>query len=336
MPTDSEPVARVCSLGKSYPGGVIALDGVDLELRAGSITALIGPNGSGKTTLLRILAGRVAPTSGTATVLGIDPRTDPAWLRRKASFISQELALDPEMTGGQTLRLFAVLYGVPNRRIAGKISELAQSFELVRHLPIRVHAYSGGLRRRLHLALGLLHDPQLLLLDEPTAGLDPSGRAFLWELVSGLAERSVSIAVITHDLAEVELHCDRVAVLSRGRLLACASPQSVVREHARRMIKVTLAEEGVPSESTLADLAELLGAKPPRLRGSELLIEILDEHATKERILSLLSSKNLGVRSFQLQEPDLASAYFRLTGVSPEEQPRTAGAGEGRDREAAS
>lgn len=335
MPTVSEPVARICSLIKSYPGGVTALDGVDLELRAGSITALIGPNGSGKTTLLRILAGRLTPTSGTATVLGVDPKTDPAWLRRRVSFISQELALDPEMTGAQTLRLFAVLYGVAGRKIAAKIAELAQSLELLGHLSLRVHAYSGGLRRRLHLALGLLHDPQLLLLDEPTAGLDPSGRAFLWELIRGLAERSVSIAVITHDLVEVERYCDRVAVLNRGKLLVCASPPSVVQEHARRMIKITFSGEGAPSESTLADVSELSAAKP-RLRGSELWIEILREHPTKERILSLLSSKNLDVRSFQVQEPDLASAYFRLTGVTAEERPSTVGAGGGRDREAAS
>ncbi len=338
MPTGSGPVASVRSLGKRYPGGVVALDGVELELSAGSITALIGPNGSGKTTLLRILAGRLAPTSGTANVLGVDPAANPTWLRRRVGFISQEVALDPEMTGGQTLRLFAVLYGVPDGIVAAKVDELAQSLELARHLPIRVQAYSGGLRRRLHLALGLLHEPQLLLLDEPTAGLDPAGRAFLWGLLRGLAERSASIAVITHDLEEVERHCDRVAVIKSGKLLACAPPRRVVRDHARRMLKIQIGDE-TPSESALSELTKLPEVKALRLQGSELSIEILEERPAKERVLSLLSSKNVDVRGFQVQEANLASAYFRLTGVRPEEEPRPlpGGAGGGRtaDREVA-
>ncbi len=332
MPTVNGSVATVRSLRKSYPGGIVALDGVDLELAPGSITAITGPNGSGKTTLLRILAGRLAPSSGTAIVLGVDPAANSTWLRRRVGFISQEVALDPEMTGAQTLRLFAVLYGVPGRKIAAKINELAQSLDLGRHLSMRVHAYSGGLRRRLHLALGMLHDPQLLLLDEPTAGLDPSGRAFFWALLRELAGRSVSIAVITHDLGEVERHCHRVAVIGGGKLLVYASPEKVVRDHARRMLEVTLAKDATPSDPILAELAELPGVKALRLRGAKLSMEIVDEHPTKERVLSMLSSKDLDVRSFQVQEPDLASAYFRLTGKAADEQPRPGGAGGARGR----
>src|SRR5260370_32799853 len=135
MPTGSGPVASVRSLGKRYPGGVVALDGVELELSAGSITALIGPNGSGKTTLLRILAGRLAPTSGTANVLGVDPAANPTWLRRRVGFISQEVALDPEMTGGERLRL---LTG-PDKRAGGNHSpkgdQQARTRERARRLP---------------------------------------------------------------------------------------------------------------------------------------------------------------------------------------------------------
>jgi len=340
MPTDSGLVATVRSLRKSYPGGIVALDGIDLDLTAKSITALTGPNGSGKTTLLRILAGRVAPSSGTVIVLGVDPAGDSVSLRRRVSFMSQEVALDPEMTGAQTLRLFTVLYGVPRRKIAARISELAQSLELKRHLPVRVQAYSGGLRRRLHLALGLLNDPELLLLDEPTAGLDPGGRAFLWALLKKLTERSASIAVITHDLDEVTRHCHRVAVIGGGKLLACASPQTVVRDYARRMLRITLATDVRVSDPALAQLAELPSVNALRVRGSELSMEILDEHPAKERILSVLSSGNIDVRSFQVQEPDLASAYFSLTGETAEEQSRRSADGAGgrraQDREAAS
>jgi len=319
---------------------MVALDGIDLELGANSITALTGPNGSGKTTVLRILAGSLAPSSGTVVVLGADPAANSTWLRRRVGFISQEVALDPEMTGAQTLRLFAVLYGLAGRKMSAKIEELAQSLELTRHLAMRVQAYSGGLRRRLHLALGLLHEPQLLLLDEPTAGLDPTGRAFLWVLLKGLTERASSIGVITHDLDEVERHCHRVALIGGGKLLAFGSPESVVRDHARRILKVALARDVAPPDPPLAELGQLAGVKALQVRGPELSMEILDEHSALERVLSMLSSRKIDVRSFHVQEPDLASAYFRLTGVTAQEQPRGAGAGAGRrrahDREAAS
>src|SRR5262252_1459127 len=248
MPTDSGELATVRSLRKSYPGGVVALDGIDLDLDPSSITALTGPNGSGKTTLLRILAGRLAPTSGTAIVLGVDPTASSNGLRRRLSFVSQELALDPEMTGAQTLRLFAVLYGLPSVSIGARVDELARSLELTRHLAMPVHAYSGGLRRRLHLALGLLHDPELLLLDEPTAGLDPAGRAFLWALLKQWAEHSRSVVVVTHDLSEIERHCHRVAVMRGGKVLAFSSPQAAVRQHGRRLLKIELAEDVAASD----------------------------------------------------------------------------------------
>ncbi len=318
-PTGSAPVAAVRSLRKSYQGKVVALDGIDLDVDRGAITALTGPNGSGKTTLLRILAGRLAPDSGTATVLGVDPTLDSSWLRSRLAFVSQDIALDPEMTGAQLLRLFGVLYGVPHGKFAGRIEQLTQSFELARHLERRVQAYSGGLRHRLHLALGLLNDPELLLLDEPTAGLDPAGRAFLWSLLKDLAEGSASIVVITHDLVEVERHCQRVAVLGGGKLLAYGSPLDLVRVHARRTVKVALAASPPPSDPLFEELAALPGVKAVRRHGADLSIDIAEEHPAKERTLAMLSERGVDVRSFQVEPPDLVSAYFQLTGVAVEQ-----------------
>jgi len=333
MPTDSGQVATVRSLRKSYPGGVVALDGVDLDLDSNSVTALTGPNGSGKTTLLRILAGRLAPTSGTAIVLGVDPAASSSLLRRRLSFVSQELALDPEMTGAQTLRLFAVLYGLPRGSIGARVDELARSLELMGHLAMPVHAYSGGLRRRLHLALGLLQEPELLLLDEPTAGLDPAGRAFLWGLLKRLAERSRSVVVITHDLGEVERHCDRVAVMLGGKILAFSSPQVVVRQHARRMLQIELAEDVAATDTRLANLRQILGAKFLAVQRTKLSVQLDDPHSELDRILAMLAAQHLEARAFQVHEPDLATAYFGLTGVSAEEPPTRRGEpGAGRRR----
>jgi len=341
-PTASGPVAAVRSLRKSYQGKRVALDGIDLDVERAAITALTGPNGSGKTTLLRILAGRLAPDSGTVSVLGVDPGVDSPWLRSRLGFVSQDIALDPEMTGAQLMRLFAVLYGVPRRQLGPRIERLAQSLELASHLDMRVSAYSGGLRRRLHLALGLLHEPQVLLLDEPTAGLDPAGRAFLWSLLKVLAEGSASVVVITHDLGEVERHCQRVAVLGEGRLLAHGSPVELVRAHARRTVKVTLAAAvPPPSDPLFAGLGALPGVKAVHRRESELSIDVAEEHPAKERILALLSERGLDVRGFQVEPPDLASAYFQLTGVAVEQHERPArlpraGGRRSKNREAAS
>jgi len=200
-PAVSGPAARVRGVGHRF-GGTTALAGVDLELRPGRITALVGANGSGKTTLLRILAGILEPSAGEVEVLGIGrpaasgPGTRRA-LRRRSSYVSQDPALDPEMTGGEILSLAAALYGVRRRQVL----DLAASFGVESHLSRRVSTWSGGLRRRLHLAVGMIHDPELLLLDEPAAGLDPEGRRLLWADLEARAERGRSVAIVTHDLA---------------------------------------------------------------------------------------------------------------------------------------
>ena len=211
----------------------MALAGVDLELRHGRITALVGANGSGKTTLLRILAGILEPSAGEVEVLGIGQpaRSDCGTrraLRRRTSYVSQEPALDPEMTGGEILALAATLYGVRRRQRRRQVAELAARFGVDSHLSRRVATWSGGLRRRLHLAAGMIHDPELLLLDEPTAGLDPQGCQLLWADLEARAERGRSVAIVTHDLAAAERHAGTVAILDRGALVAAGPPEELL------------------------------------------------------------------------------------------------------------
>ncbi|HEX2163285.1 MAG TPA: ABC transporter ATP-binding protein, partial [Thermoanaerobaculia bacterium] len=190
--------------------------------------------GSGKTTLLRILAGVLEPSAGEVEVLGVrrPARSGGAArraLRRGTSYLSQDPALDPEMTGGETLALAAALYGLPRRARRRRVAELAAGFGLDGHLGRRVSAWSGGLKRRLHLAAGLVHDPELLLLDEPTAGLDPEGTRRLWADLAARAARGGAVAIVSHDLPAVERHAARVALLDRGALVACGPPTEVRR-----------------------------------------------------------------------------------------------------------
>jgi ABC-2 type transport system ATP-binding protein len=207
-----------------------ALCDVDLTVEPGVITALVGANGAGKTTLLRILAGQLLPSHGTARVLGRAPpfvgrvaRT----LRQRVGYIAQERALDPEMTGREILDLLAALYGVAARERSHRVADLATTFGIDDHLDRLVAQWSGGLKRRLHLAAGMIHRPALLALDEPTAGLDPEGRRFLWAELARAADGGCAVVVVTHDLAATRAHADTVAILERGTLHAVGPPEAL-------------------------------------------------------------------------------------------------------------
>jgi ABC-2 type transport system ATP-binding protein len=202
-------------------GARTALDQVDIDLFRGDITALVGPNGAGKTTLLRVLAGLQSVDAGTVEIL--DGRN----LRRRVGYIPQDVALDPEMTGRETLSLMAALQGVRRRDRPGRVADLARIFGCAEHLPSPVASWSGGLKRRLHLAAGMIQDPDLLLLDEPTAGLDLEGADFLWAELERRTAAGRAVAVVTHDLAAVERHARQVAILDRGRVVALGPPSQV-------------------------------------------------------------------------------------------------------------
>ena len=267
MPIDdrggSDPAAMARGVSHRF-GGRTALAGVDLELRRGEITALVGANGSGKTTLLRILAGILEPSAGEVEVLGTGQpaRSDHGTrrtLRRRTSYVSQDPALDPEMTGGEVLTLVATLYGVRRRGRRRQVAELAEGFGVGSHLSQRLSTWSGGQRRRLHLAAGMIHDPELLLLDEPTAGLDPEGRRLLWTDLGARAARGRAVAIVTHDLAAVERHAGTVAILDRGALIAVGSPAELLAVDGGRAADLTEAFR----RRTGRDVADLL----PRKRG---------------------------------------------------------------------
>jgi len=231
------PAASLRGVVQRYPSpssapssfDIEALSGVDLDLPHGAITALLGVNGAGKTTLLRLLAGLLPPSAGEVSVLGCErpaaasPRRSRA-LRRRLSYVSQELALDPEMTGRETLALFATLNGVARRERGRRVDALARAFGTLEPLARPVAAWSGGQKRRLHLAAGMLHDPELLLLDEPTAGLDVPGVDFLWAELTRRAREGAAVVVATHDLPAAERHADFVVILDRGRVAAAGPP----------------------------------------------------------------------------------------------------------------
>jgi ABC-2 type transport system ATP-binding protein len=196
------------------------LDGVDLAVPPGRIAALLGPNGAGKTTLIRILATLVRPDAGSATVAGHDLLTHPAGVRRAISLTGQSAAVDDMLTGEENLRMMARLRHLTPRAARDRAAELLAAFDLADARRRRVKTYSGGMRRRLDLAVSLIARPELLFLDEPTTGLDPRSREQLWSAVKGLAADGVTVLLTTQYLAEAEQLADTIAVLHQGRIVA--------------------------------------------------------------------------------------------------------------------
>jgi ABC-2 type transport system ATP-binding protein len=223
-------------LVKTYPAPgknprIRALDGLDLTVEPGTIYALVGPNGAGKSTTVKILTTLATADEGTATVAGIDVRTDPARARRVIGVVGQRSGADPTATGRENLILQGHLYGQPTTVAKNRADELLERFGLTEAAGRFVRTYSGGMQRRLDVALGLMHRPQVLFLDEPTTGLDPQARAAMWAEITRLAESDrVTVLLTTHYLDEADRLAGRLAIVDRGRVVAEGEPDRLKRE----------------------------------------------------------------------------------------------------------
>ena len=309
------PAVRAEGLVKTFDAGVRALDGVTLSNPYGELVALVGPNGSGKSTLLEILYGITTADAGYARVLGFDPRRDRARLRTQAGYAGQETALDPEMTGYETLRLFYALRSLPHRGRDVCVARLAEEYDIDSFCHRLVRTYSGGERQRLHLALEALHKPRILLLDEPTASLDPTARLAFWSRLVAWRDGGRTVLVATHDLAEVATYCDRVVLLDRGHLLADDAPRALIATRGRAGTTITLAyklEGNV--EELVAKLRELPEKPEVAIDGGTITLWRARNPEGSEPGLDLLTSRGISYLRVERAEPDLASVYFRLAG----------------------
>ena len=219
-PVATEPIVSISALTKRY-GTVVAVDGLDLEVRRGEVFGLLGPNGAGKTTTLECLEGLRTPDSGTVLVAGLDPRRDERELRRHVGVQLQSTSLPDSIRVGEAIRLVSAWHRMPTR--AG----LVERFHVGGLMRREYRQLSGGQKRLVHLVLALVGDPELLVLDEPTAGLDVQGRARLHDEIRSISEQGVTVLLATHDMAEAEQLCDRIAIIVHGRVVVCGSPEEV-------------------------------------------------------------------------------------------------------------
>src|SRR3954451_19500806 len=235
------PAIEVQRLEREFKGGLRAVDGIDLEVAAGEVYGFLGPNGAGKTTTVRMLVTLLRPTGGRALVAGHDVATEPHLVRKRIGVALQEAALDMLMTGRELMELQATLHGIPPRDVQDRAASLIDRVGLSQAAERRVGTYSGGMRRRLDLAMALIHAPEVLFLDEPTTGLDPTSRITLWEEVRRLRDEGTTVFLTTQYLEEADQLADRVGIIDHGRIVAEGTLEALKAEVGLPHLDITLA-----------------------------------------------------------------------------------------------
>src|SRR6266568_3685634 len=295
-------------LRKSF-GDHVVLDGIDLNVAAGTIFALLGPNGAGKTTTVQILSTLIRADSGEARVAGHDPLREPDAVRAAIGVTGQFSAVDNLLTGEENLLLMADLHHLSRSRGRKRAAELLERFDLVdagRSLPA---IYSGGMRRRLDLAMTLVGDPRIIFLDEPTTGLDPRSRHTMWQIIRALVASGVTILLTTQYLEEADLLADRIAVLDQGKLVAQGTPDELKRLIPGGHIRLQFADAcGLESAArTLGEVAR---------DDNELTLQIPTDGSVRslKAVLDRLDDESIVVNEFSIHTPDLDDVFFALTG----------------------
>jgi ABC-2 type transport system ATP-binding protein len=304
----SDLAIELVDLSKTYAGGKQALDRVSLAIPRGSIYGLLGPNGAGKSTMINILAGLVNKTGGTARIWGFDIDEQPRNARNSIGIVNQEILFDPFFTPLETLENQAGYYGVPRAE--------RRSMELLRavHLEDKAHAYSrtlsGGMKRRLMVAKAMVHAPPILVLDEPTAGVDIELRQQLWSYVRALNDGGVTIVLTTQYLEEAEELCDRIAIINHGRLIADKPTRELVDMTQEKVVEVTVDRDldALPSHAGFE--------KVERTGERSFKITYLKNRATAGEVLSLVQGVGLAIVDVSTHDPDLEDVFLTLTRVA--------------------
>ena len=304
------------NLVKTYkPANVKALDGLTFAVPTGTIFGLLGPNGAGKSTTMKILTTLSRPDSGQASVAGLDVLANPDAVRRVIGYVAQKSGVDPESTGRENLKLQGQLHGMRGPALINRVDELLTRFQLKDAAERPARGYSGGMQRKLDIALGLIHSPKVLFLDEPTTGLDPEARAALWSLIDDLAKSGLTILLTTHYLEEADRLAETVAIVDRGRVVAEGNPQALKSELKGDSVQVIFAD--APDAARISSaLHEIPGIRDLAVDDKTLRARA-DHGATAiPPILSALDAAGLKVASVQLSQPSLDDVYLRHTGRS--------------------
>jgi len=303
------PAIAVVGLRKSY-GEQLVLDGIDLAVQQGTVFALLGPNGAGKTTTVQILSTLIHSDAGQAALAGYDLNTEPARIREVIGVTGQYSAVDKLLTGRENLMLMADLYHLGRARAKARTEELLERFELTEAAGKLAATYSGGMQRKLDLAMTLVSDPQIIFLDEPTTGLDPRSRRTMWQIVKDLTRSGVTIFLTTQYLEEADQLADQIALLDHGTLIAQGTPHELKRTIPGGHIRLRFTDAG-----TLSKAQEVI-ARPARADEEELTLEVPTSGSVPELrgILTRLDDQGIDVAELTVHTPGLDDVFLTLTG----------------------
>jgi len=303
-------VVTVDNLRKHY-GDIHAVDGISFEIHEGEIFGLLGPNGAGKTTTINVLCTYTEPTAGKVIVAGHSVTAEPEAVKRAIGVVPQDIALYPDLNAVENLRFFGRMYDVPRAKLEQRIAGLLQLVGLTDHARRRVEHYSGGMKHRLNLAVGLLGEPRFLMLDEPTVGVDPQSRNGIFENIQALNRQGLTILYTTHYMEEAELLCHRVAVMDQGRIIALDTPQNLINTLGTGILHIGVTDA---NEEMLARLQALPQVKAVNRRNDILAFETVDAQRALLDIIGLFSETDMPMTSLEILEPNLESVFIQLTG----------------------
>jgi ABC-2 type transport system ATP-binding protein len=300
-------------LVKTYPGGVRALDGLGVAVEVGTIFGLLGPNGAGKSTTVKILTTLSRPDEGEARVAGLDVVRDPHGVRKAIGVVGQKPGFDAEASGRENLELQAEIYGITGAARRARAQELLHQFGLADAGDRLAKTYSGGMQRRLDVALGLVHRPQVLFLDEPTTGLDPEARADMWRAIQHLTRsEQVTILLTTHYLEEADSLASQLAIIDRGRVVAEGSPEELKSELRGDTVQIELAEDG--RADVAGSVALVPGTGELSLDGRVLRVRADNGASAVPALFAALEQRGVAVASATLARPSLDDVYLRHAG----------------------
>ncbi len=318
----SEIIVKIERLRKTY-GAIVALDDISLEVEKGKIFGLLGPNGAGKTTTIKILTTLARPDSGRVRVAGVDVLDDPTKVRSLIGYVPQELTVDPYLTVREHLKYYGDLYHLSSSVREARVRELLDLLGLVGSEDRRVKYFSGGMKKKLDLACGLIHHPPVILLDEPSLGLDVHVRRDVWNYILGLKDRGTTVFLCTNYMDEAERLCDELAIIDKGKIAVTGTPVGL-RSQLRRdvvLIEVERSEEDhkEPLKSLEDTLSRLEGVKGTVADGTKLKVYVESDDTALLKILEAARTVNVPIHSITHSRPGLAEVFLHHTGHPLEE-----------------
>lgn len=308
--TNSHSVIEVRDLTRNF-GNLVAVNKLNFSVQSGEVFGLLGPNGAGKTTTLSMLCTILKPSSGVALVDGIDVAKHPSRVRQMIGIVFQEPSIDDRLTGRENLEMHANLYGVPRSEQKERIDEVLSLVELEDKANFLMRTYSGGMRRRLEIARGLIHYPKALYLDEPTIGLDPQTREHIWSYILELSKReNITMILTTHYMEEADKLCNRVAIIDYGKIIALDEPKRLKEGMEGDMISVRTSA----AKELAQKLSEIKLVKEVKQMDDELKLVVKDGNATLPRIVEIAASLGIRIESMSIRQPTLEDVFLHFTG----------------------